>query len=440
MLLNNENKLTEMTQILLALNKYVPADHTEQTFDVDGVIFTEPETKVWRRMIYGDQLTVARVRGAAALRSLHKTKLDRLEGYVAANSDWHTRLCLVTVSSSTLYNFWSVLSQCVQVLQNRFYSAKSPNDKGTLFHLKQVINRTSFGKIPKHNMKAAEDFLEVSLCAHVVSAAKQVMKTVDVLGDCKAVAKAIVEQFVRVSLPSPEQIFCPPTDDSEVSLPSAEQASCPPTDDSVYNYATDFLTLGLLWHGFHDAIRSGDGDRIMIYWKFLTVVFKKEGNFNYAKEGFLLLAQSLLLSPQKIAELKWCRTVNTSGRPGKNVPVDLHIEHLNRRLKGMMRNLGSNITPESVQRISKALGTIETVCSNFEQVTNISASKDYHSMPSFELDLHKLQEQLEAEEVFVEKEQRHHQGFRKHQPLLSSIDWKKMRDWVRELVVKYNAY
>ena len=250
------------------------------------------------------------------------------------------------------------------------------------------------------------------------------MKTMDVLGDCKAVAKAIVEQFVRVSLPSPEQISCPPTDDSEVSLPSAEQASCPPTDDSVYNYATDFLTLGLLWHGFHDAIWSGDGDRIMIYWKFLTVVFKKEGNFNYAKEGFLLLAQSLLLSPQKIAELKWCRIVNTSGRPGKNVPVDLHIEHLNRRLKGMMRNLGSNITPESVQRVSKVLGTIETVCSNFEQVTNISASKDYHSMPSFELDLHKLQVQLEAE-VFVEKEQRHRQGFRKHQPLLSSIDWKK---------------
>ena len=79
------------------------------------------------------------------------------------------------------------------------------------------------------------------MCAHVVSAAKQVIKTVDVLGDCKAVAKAIVQQFVQVSLPSPEQISCPPTDDSEVSLPSAEQASCPPTDDSVYNYATDFL-------------------------------------------------------------------------------------------------------------------------------------------------------------------------------------------------------
>lgn len=51
-------------------------------------------------MLYGDQLTVACVRGAAALRSLHKTRLDRLEGYVPAIGDWHTRLCLVTVSCS----------------------------------------------------------------------------------------------------------------------------------------------------------------------------------------------------------------------------------------------------------------------------------------------------------------------------------------------------
>ena len=45
-------------------------------------------------------------------------------------------------------------------------------------------------------------------------------------------------------------------------------------------------------------------------------------------------------------------------------------------------------------------------------------------MPSFEIDLHKLQEQLETQEVFVVQEC-HHQGFRKLKPLLSSIDWKK---------------
>lgn len=50
--LNNENKLTETTQILLALNKYVPVDHTEQTIGINGVTYTESETKVWHCMLY----------------------------------------------------------------------------------------------------------------------------------------------------------------------------------------------------------------------------------------------------------------------------------------------------------------------------------------------------------------------------------------------------
>ena len=85
-----------------------------------------------------------------------------------------------------------------------------------------------------------------------------------------------------------------------------------------------------------------------------------------------MLAQSSLLSPQKKAELKWCRAVNTHGRAGKNIPVHLHIEHLNHQLKGMIRNLGSNFTPESVKHASKALGTVKAACSNFEKVSEIS--------------------------------------------------------------------
>ena len=61
-------------------------------------------------------------------------------------------------------------------------------------------------------------------------------------------------------------------------------------------------------------------------------------------------------------------------------------------------------------------------------------------MPSFEIDLRKLQEQLEKEEVFVVKEQRRHQGFRKHKPLLSSIDWDRITKWVKEQIAKYDPY
>jgi len=303
-------------------------------------------------------------------------------------------------------------------LQDRFY-AVTPHDKGTLFQLKQVINRTSFGKVPKHNMKAAEDFLNVVLCAHVTTAAEQVIKDSSIVSpDCKVIAESIVN----------------------ITIPTSGDSSNGMNVDSVHAYATDFLTMALLWHGFHDAIKMGDGNRIVTYWKFLTAVFNHTGHCNYAKEGFVLLAQCSTLSPRQIAEIKWSRTVNTHGRPGSNIPVDLHLEHLNRRLKGMLRGLGSNISPQSVRRASMALGVIETVCTNFETVSAVAPTKDYHSMPSFEKDLQKLHQQLSAEEIFQISEGRSHQGFRQHKQLMASIDWEKTRDWAKKHALAYDTY
>ena len=74
--------------------------------------------------------------------------------------------------------------------------------------------------------------------AHVIAAAKAVMSMSQTKYDKPAdLALAIVEKYVR--LPRP--------DDS--TIPSDCQ-------DGVLLYATKVLSLGLLWHGFHDAIQT----------------------------------------------------------------------------------------------------------------------------------------------------------------------------------------
>lgn len=70
-------------------------------------------------------------------------------------------------------------------------------------------------------------------------------------------------------------------------------------------------------------------------------------------------------------QLKWCRFVNTSGKPGKNIPCDLHIEHLNRRLKGMIHNIHTKNPENAIDQIAKSIGTIDHVCQNFEQETKL---------------------------------------------------------------------
>jgi len=46
-------------------------------------------------LLFGDQLTVARARGAARLRDDDTTALHRLEGCYPAVADWHARMCLL---------------------------------------------------------------------------------------------------------------------------------------------------------------------------------------------------------------------------------------------------------------------------------------------------------------------------------------------------------
>ena len=47
------------------------------------------------------------------------------------------------------------------------------------------------------------------------------------------------------------------------------------------------------------------------------------------------------------------------------------MEHLNRRLKKAIRNVGSNIYPMVIQRAAKSLGPVSTVMDQFEQETDI---------------------------------------------------------------------
>ena len=44
----------------------------------------------------------------------------------------------------------------------------------------------------------------------------------------------------------------------------------------MYICGTEVLTLGLLWLGFNDAIKEGDGEKVFVYWKFLLLVLSME--------------------------------------------------------------------------------------------------------------------------------------------------------------------
>jgi len=201
-------------------------------------------------------------------------------------------------------------------------------------------------------MKVAEDFLLVVLHGHVVTAAKTILSSAEGRNiDVTALSEKIVNSYVQLAIPSPN-------------------AQCSQTTDKISLYAVQLLTLSLLWSNFHDAIKEGDGDRIIRSWKFNLLAFKAANHKNYSKEALnLILRVNHLFSPREAAQVKWCRTVNTTNRQGHNIPMDLHVEHLNRRLKTTLRNMGSNVTDNAVRLAAESVDVVDHVCHTFEEAS-----------------------------------------------------------------------
>ena len=123
---------------------------------------------------------------------------------------------------------------------------------------------------------------------------------------------------------------------------------------------------------FYDSIREADENRIICNWKFNLLAFKAGKCKNYSiKAVNLLLQVQYLLSPREAAQLKWSHCINTSGRQGCNIPMDLHMEHLNRSLKSLLQNMGSIVTNSSVALGAKSIGIVDHVCQLVEKQTGL---------------------------------------------------------------------
>lgn len=98
-LLKNENKTDDMVDIMSHLHQYVPAvEYTRQCFipTTDETVEV-PQVKFHGVLFGGDQLTVARARGAKKIRVNSLSRITRLEGLIPCAEDWHTKLNLLGV-------------------------------------------------------------------------------------------------------------------------------------------------------------------------------------------------------------------------------------------------------------------------------------------------------------------------------------------------------
>ncbi len=114
-------------------------------------------------------------------------------------------------------------------------------------------------------MNSAEDFLLLLLHTHTIAAAKRIHSLTSV------------------------------TELAHASRCYTRKKGLQRLKDGVYVYAVELLTFTLFWHGFHDAIKEGDGDRILRYWKFFTCFVQKLNSSKLCKRGCPCTTSVLLL-------------------------------------------------------------------------------------------------------------------------------------------------
>ena len=281
---------------------------------------------------------------------------------------------------------------------------------------------------PGNNMKAAEDILQVVLQGHIVAAAETICTASSRDLSLDDLSKAIVEKFVKITLPSPSS--------SKSSRTKASKTKTSKTNDKVYLYATELMTLGLIWENFHDATREGDGERLIRIWKFLLLIFKAARRKNYSIEALNLQLQiNYILSPRQAAQLMWSRCINTTNITGHNIPMDLHLEHLNRVLKCIMRNMGSNMTDDSVKLAAECIQVVHPICSKFEECTSKCVpNSNKHSAPSDQRDFELVVQCLKDQQVYSHIHARKNSSFKFSNNLLQQLKYKNLIPWLKHKV------
>lgn len=415
-LLKNENVLTEMVDILDALHKYVPGCTSTQSIDFDthggSIRSVDVQVQFFTHiLIGGDQLTASRIRSAQRVLRNSESRNERLEGFIPVIEDWHTKMCFL------------------EVIWKRLYSSCSVMDFGTLFQLRNVINRRNVVMDVSKDVAACEEFMELITTAHVLSAAidisgvssleglsSTILSTADQRTAMTTIARTLCSQFVNL-------VFT-------AELPKDKEV------DAMLEYAKETLSLGLLLQEFKDAIREGDGSRVLRCWKYFLLLFRASQHKNYCIEALnFLMLYYYILPPRYAEQMLWGRFVNTEGGPGRNIPADLHMEHMNRLLKGTVNHLGANKTPQAIVRAGKALGVLRSVLEEFDHLTGRWTTRR-HTTRSEANDLIKVVEELSQSKVFTHEPGREHNTFpsMKCNKLLQSIDQKKLHTWMKKKI------
>ena len=117
-----------------------------------------------------------------------------------------------------------------------------------------------------------------------------------------------------------------------------------------------------------------------------------------------------------------------NGGAGNNIPIDLHLEHLNRVLKDNINTFRAHISEQSVQRSSRAIGPVKVILEAFDKAASVKRESGHHTDANISHDFNVTLQLLKKQNVF-KKNGRSHSSFK-------TISWSDLFRNVKKIPVR----
>lgn len=340
--------------------------------------------------------------------------------------------------SCNLYHF--SISVCWAIWKC-LYKTSSGTNGGTLYQLRNLLTRRNVTAKIKSDPTACEEFFILVLEAHILTIAMKKFglesfddtPSIDLFG----------EEFTEKTPSDRMDVFNNAVKGIVTEFTNFfNTESLMEERDHILAYANELLSFGMLYLEFVDSIREGDGHRILRCWRYLLLIFKATNKRKYAIQASTLLFQYHYIFSERLQnQLIWSRTVNVSGRPGRNIPMDFHMEHLNRELKQAIGHLKSNISETSINRIGRCLQKLVNAKANYDSCSDVPSETSYHSSRSLSKDLKRVVQELKSCEIYNRKSDRQHSQFPNIKGnTVSVLDKSELELWLKKQLTKLLTY
>ena len=168
----NEIQSSEMVDIMSVIHQYVPSIECTKEYLIPSTneVVEVQQVSLFPILFGGDQLTVARSRGAKRAKVNSPSAINRFDGLVPVCEDWHTKVVLLEVCMHIQNECMFHFNYIIQVIWKYFYSMNSAEQHGTRYQLRNRLNRRNVVKNPKSDFNACHDFINLITSSHLVAA------------------------------------------------------------------------------------------------------------------------------------------------------------------------------------------------------------------------------------------------------------------------------